>query len=97
MTTSTSPDIECKPLKLLHTIGRREFVKDTLGNYVLVNGEKVVNYRCVCGRLSAQQADYKGGEYVFVYSDEDAAKYGVGAGDTAKHEAKHDLPRKASQ
>jgi hypothetical protein len=73
MTTATK--IMCQPLRQLHVVDRRDFVKDERGNYILVNGQKQLNWRCACGQTSTHSADYRGGNFAYVLSDEEATPY----------------------
>lgn len=77
-TTSNRPkvDIECKPQRNLHVIDRRDFLKDEQGKYVLdpKTGQKQMNARCVCGLTTSHASDYRGGEQIHIYSDDDAKK-----------------------
>lgn len=70
-------ELECQPLRQRHVIDRRDWLKDASGNYILVKGEKQLNYRCVCGKLSGHAAEYTGGEFVYVHDDTEAKPFAV--------------------
>lgn len=68
-------DFECQPRFQHHGIDRRDFQKDGNGNLVLVNGQKQLNWKCACGIMEWHAANYRGGTFEFLMSDDDVTKY----------------------
>lgn len=75
--TPSPVKIQCTPNPPLHAIDRRDFLKDGNGNYVLVNGEKQLNWRCACAKLSGNASEYRGGAFIFINTDQEAEDAGV--------------------
>jgi hypothetical protein len=62
----------------VHLIDRRSKISDA-------NGRLIDNWQCACRQLKGNAADYRGGEFDFVFLKEDDEEEGAATTSAARH------------